>query len=428
MKKRKKQKRKLKKGALVGILVFLVIVVLILLFVFVFNNDSKTNSGNSNNNNQVMEHYSEFVKTNKETSLYDEDGDEVGKIGKDVELTLKDIDVSNDTIYFPISDLDGYYIKYDDVSKLEVLSEVSDRYLNYIPFNLNVKTGDVTSFYDENDNLIYEFNESFDLPIIIKDDDKYGVEFNNRLMYVNSEGTSTYDNHNTDETNASGVGVLNYHAFYDDDNPDEAAACTTAICHSKSQFKEQLDFLKENNILTLKMDELDMYIDGKLQLPKSVVITIDDGQKTRLAVDMLTEYEMYATIFMVTSRYDVSEYYVTDYIELHSHTDDLHDGGYCPGGQGSAIKCLEEDVIQADLQKSREALNGADVFCFPFYEYNDYAIEMVKEAGFKMAFIGESGSSDNLVHVGDDKFTLRRFVIVTYTTINDLENYFGQIY
>ena len=53
---------------------------------------------------------------------------------------------------------------------------------------------------------------------------------------------------------------------------------------------------------------------------------------------------------------------------------------------------------------------------------------MVKEGGFKMAFICESGSSDNLVHVGDDKFTLRRFVIVTYTTINDLENYFGQIY
>ena len=427
MKKNKKVKRKLKKGVIVGLIAFLVLFIMVLLFVFVFNDRSKENNNNTNDSEEVLSHYNEFVKTNKEAILYDENGEEKGKIGNGVELTLGDIDIDNDTVYFPISEIEGYYIRYDDVDKIDLLSEVSDRYLNYIPFNLNVKTGDVTSFYDEDDNLIYQLNESFDLPIIIKDDDRYGVVFNDRLLFVKSEGSTTYENHNTDKTNASGVGVLNYHAFYDDDNPSEAADCTTAICHSKSQFKEQLDFLKNNNILTLKMDELDMYIDGKLQLPKSVVITIDDGQKTKLAVDMLTEYEMYATIFLVTSRYNVDDYYVTDFIELHSHTNDLHDGGYCPGGQGSGLKCLDEDTILDDLKQSRDALDGADVFCFPFYEYNDYAIEMVKKAGFKMAFIGESTSSDNLVHVGDNKYTLRRFVIVTYTTMNDLENYFGQI-
>ena len=421
-----KKKRRLKKRVWVGILILILLVITLAIFIILsFNN--KDESSSNNDNNQVLEHYNEFVKTNQETSLYDEDGNEVGKIGMDVELTLKDIEVSNDTIYFPISDLDGYYIKYDDVIKIDSLNEISDRYLNYIPFNLNVKTGSVTSFYDENDNLIYQFNESFDLPIIIKDDDRYGVEFNNRLLYVKSDDTTTYENHNTDKTNASGVGVLNYHAFYDENNEDEKADCTTSICHSKSQFKEQLDFLKESNILTLKMNELEMYIDGKLQLPKSVVITIDDGPKTEIAVDMLTEYKMYATIFLVTSWFNEDDYYKTEYIEFHSHTHNMHDGGKCPGGQGGAIKCLDEELIQEDLRQSREDLDGSTVFCFPFYEYNDYAIEMLKEAGFTMAFIGESSYSDNLVHVGDDKFKLRRFVIVTYTTINDLENYFGQI-
>ncbi len=420
------KKRRLKKGIWVGILILILFVITLAIFIILSFNNKDESSSNSDNN-QVLEHYNEFVKANKEISLYDEEGNERGKIGKDVELTLKDIEVSNDTIYFPISEKDGYYVKYDDVIKIDGLSEVSDRYLNYIPFNLNVKTGNVTSFYDENDNLIYQFNESFDLPIIIKDDDRYGVEFNNRLLYVKSDDTTTYENHNTDKTNASGVGVLNYHAFYDENNEDEKADCTTAICHSKSQFKEQLDFLKENNILTLKMNELEMYIDGKLQLPKSVVITIDDGPKTEIAVDMLTEYKMYATIFLVTSWFNEDDYYKTEYIEFHSHTHDMHDGGKCPGGQGGAIKCLDEELIQEDLRQSREDLDGSTVFCFPFYEYNDYAIEMLKEAGFTMAFIGESNYSDNLVHVGDDKFKLRRFVIVTYTTINDLENYFGQI-
>ena len=53
---------------------------------------------------------------------------------------------------------------------------------------------------------------------------------------------------------------------------------------------------------------------------------------------------------------------------------------------------------------------------------------MLKKAGFTMAFIGESRRSDNLVHVGSDKFRLRRFVIVDYTTLSDFDNYFGQIH
>ena len=180
-------------------------------------------------------------------------------------------------------------------------------------------------------------------------------------------------------------------------------------------------------MLTLKMNEVEMYIDGKVQLPKSVLITIDDGPKTKIAVDMLTEYKMYATIFLVTSWFNEDDYYKTDYIELHSHTHNMHDGGHCPGGQGGGIKCLPEEEIQKDLKQSREDLNGSTVFCYPFYEYNDYSIKMLKQAGFTMAFIGESAKSDNLVHVGSDKFKLRRFVIVTYTTLSDLTKYFDQI-
>ena len=136
---------------------------------------------------------------------------------------------------------------------------------------------------------------------------------------------------------------------------------------------------------------------------------------------------MYATIFLITSWFDVNEYTQSEYVELHSHTHDMHDGGKCPGGQGGAIKCLPKEEILADLKASRDALNGSTVFCYPFYEYNDYAINLVKEAGFTMAFIGESNFSDNLVHVGSDKFKLRRFVIVTYTTMDDLDKYFNQI-
>ena len=416
------------------IIILLVVIVLSLLLFLLFIKDNKKEE--NNNKIQVLEniksHYNQYVVTNKEAKIYKLENnkyEEVGCISKDIELELLDINIDENTKYFQINMEElKYYIYYEDVDVINNITAVSNRYKNYIVFNKSIITNDITNFYDEENNLVYKINNTYTLPVIIMEDGKYGVEFNNRLLYVKSEDVvEVIESNNTDLNNSSGVGVLNYHAFYDENNAEEKANCTTEICHSKEQFKTHLDYFKENNILTITTNELEMYIDGKLQLPKSVLITIDDGPKTEVAIDLLEEYKMYATIFLITSWFDVNEYTQSEYVELHSHTHDMHDGGKCPGGQGGAIKCLPEEEILADLKASRDALNGSTVFCYPFYEYNDYAINLVKEAGFTMAFIGESNFSDNLVHVGSDKFKLRRFVIVTYTTMDDLDKYFNQI-
>lgn len=416
---RKRRKKSNKLISLLGIGVILIIV-MVGVYYLIFERDSLTTSINYN------DYFSEFVITNKESKLYVKDNDiynEVGVIGNNIELSLVS---SSDDGYFNIKDLDSkYYIYYEDINKIDELSDIDDRYKEYIVFNNNIVTKDKTIFYDEEDNMVYSLNEGYSLPIIIKDSDRYGVEFNNRLLYIKSSNGEVIDSVNTDKHNASGVGVFNYHAFYDENDPNDK--CPTVICHSKTQFKEQLDYLKENNILTLKMKELEMYIDGKINLPKSVLLTIDDGGRDKIAVDMLTEYEMYATIFLVTSWYDPSTYYKTDYIEFHSHTDNMHNTGVCPGGQGGGIKCLSEDTILSDLTSSREKLGGSTYIAYPFYEYNDYSIRLLKEAGFTMAFAGDTSYGDDLVHTNSDKFRLRRFVIVTYTTINSIDKYLGQI-
>ena len=375
---------------------------------------------------EISSHYNVYVKTNKESLLYNDKEEVVGNVPVDTELLLKKMSIDKNTKYFEIVNFEGYYIKYEDVEKINNLTSFDKRYKNYIIFNENIITDDKTIFYDENNVKVYEFHTSFNLPIIIKDTDKYGVEFNDRLLYIKSDNVKEIKYfHNTDVNNATGVAVLNYHAFYDENNYDESRNCVTSICHSKSQFKTHLNYIKENNILTLKMNEIEMYIDGKIQLPKSVLITIDVGPKTNHAVDMLTEYEMYATIFLITDWFDEKNYYKTNFIELHSHSHNLHDGGKCPGGQGGAIKCLDREVLLADLRMSREELNGTSVFCYPFYEYNDYSINVLKEAGFTMAFAGYYGNG--LVKVGADKFRLPRYVITTGTTISGLDYYFRQI-
>ena len=358
-----------------------------------------------------MNHYNGFVITNKDCDIYIKENDDyikMGKIYKDTIVKLKKNLNKND--YLEIENMDdNYYIEYDNVRKVSKDIDNNDRYKNYIVFNENV-VADKINLYKE-DRIVYSLNKKMSLPIYIKDEDKYYVEYNNQLFYVKKEEVSTIKNDNTSEKNITNIGVLNYHSFYDDNLKNEREKCNTVICSSTTQFKEHLDYIKENNFFTPTMDELEKYIDGKLQLPKSVVITIDDGWKAELGIKMLNEYKLNATLFLITGYYNPDDYR-SDYIEIHSHTDLLHDGGKCSGGQGSGLKCLSEDIILNDFKTSRKKLNDSTVLCYPFYEYNDYTIGLAKKAGFTMAFTGESNYSDNLVKVGSDKFKLPRFVVV----------------
>ena len=378
----------------------------------------------------INNHYSKFVITNKETSLYDDKGNKIGKISKDINLELDDITIDETTKYFKIKNIDNHYIKYSDVSKGEEITK-SDRYKKYIPYNKNVLTENKVTFYNQDKSFMYELNTKIDLPLIVKDKDYYGVEYDNQLLYVKKDDVKLRDNHNTDKRNTNGAAVLNYHFFYDENVRDEVGACQEVICASKKQFRSHLEYFKNINILPITMNELEMYMDGKIQLPKSVLITIDDGGRTKAGIDLLTEYKMMGTIFLITSWYNPKDYYKTDYIELHSHSHNLHNGGKCPGGQGGEIKCLDKSIVLDDLKKSREALGGSTAFCYPFYEYNDYSTNILKEAGFTMAFIGEVRASYGpykLAEVGGDKMHIPRFVVVTYTSMADFNQYFGEIH
>lgn len=425
----RKVRRRLKiKNITITLLVLLVIFFGIGYLLYMQNNN--TQKAKADSLAKIQSKYNEFVITNKEANIYIKNDDEyikAGKIGKNVELSLDNQTITEKTKYFKIKDLsEEYYISYDDVEVITKLSDISDRYKEYIPFNENIVTNEKTNFYDEENNLIYSFNQSFDLPIIIKDNNKYGIAFNNRLLYVSKEDVKeTKEHHNTDLTNTKHIGTLNYHFFWDDETEDPSK-CNQVICHSKSQFKSHLDLIKEMNLLTITMKEAEMYIDGKVRLPKSILITIDDGWRIELGIKMLNDYKMHGTVFLITGAYDPKNYMEgNEYVEFHSHTDNMHDGGKCPGGQGGGIKCLPHDTILNDLKASSEKLGGSTVLCYPFYEYNEYAIQIVKEAGYTMAFAGESSYADNHFKVGSDKYRLPRFVIVTYTTLNDLRNYFN---
>lgn len=412
-----------------NVLIFIgLIVMLVSISIIILVNNKDDNKLNIVPKDEVVDYssyYSEVVKTNKDAEIYtfsDNEYQNVGIVYKDTLLNLDSlIDKNNE--YFKIKDMDSeYYIKYSDVTKSDSYYDISNRYKNYIVFNKNIITDEEVTFYLE-DTPLYKINKSYNLPIIIEDTDKYYVEYNNMLLSVLKEDVSeVVTSNNTNKVNTKGVPVLNYHFVY---IPEEEN-CDQEICHPEKQFRQHMAYIKDNGYFTPTMEELELYMDGKLQLPESVVITLDDGRNINLAIKFIEEYELNATAFIVTSRFDVdTDFTKSDYVELQSHSHELHDVGTCPPGhgQGGGLTCLSDEVILEDFRLSREELNGAKAFCYPFYEYNSHSIELLKKAGFTMAFAGEHAGNKTKATVGGDKYRIPRWVIVTYTTMDTFISY-----
>lgn len=210
------------------------------------------------------------------------------------------------------------------------------------------------------------------------------------------------------------IPVLNYHFFYDGSIGE---ACNESICLDVKDFREQLDYLKNNGYRALSMQEFTDWMYEKRELPeKSVLITIDDGamgtgkHNGNKLIPILEEYQMHATLFLISGWWS-RENYRSDYLDVQSHTFDMHNYGDCGDGQ---VICESKENVFNDLKKSLEIVDNDNSFCFPFYHYDNKSIEAVKEAGFKLAFIGGSRKATK----NDDKYKIPRYPIHKTTSMD----------
>jgi len=370
---------------------------------------------------EIQNNYGSTVVTINDAKLYILDGEykEVGVIAKDVTINLVEQDLTHETEYFQIIGLDQeYYISYKDVTLAEEQTK-NNRYQNYILFNKQIVTNNATNFYLDG-KKIYTINKSFTFPIYIIDGDKYYVEYDNQLMYVLKEDIKEIvDKNNSNDAKAKEIATILYHFVY---NPDKGETCVESICHTTHQVQSHIDYLKQNNYFTPTMKEFEMWIDGKLNLPKkSIMITLDDGAFAYNASEIFTKNEINASLFVVAAWFD-PKVFETEYFEVHSHGTDLHNAYVCPGqgNLGGGILCLPKETLLNDLKYSREVTNMTTVFAYPFYDYNNYSIEVLKEAGFTMAFAGYYEAGIPNMVIGGDKFRIPRFTFSSTTTTDYL--------
>lgn len=398
--------------------IFLIVILGISFLVYKNIQEKRIESENKKIVEDIKNNYNKYVVTTKKTYLYDKNNKKIGKVGKSVKIELKDKKINDvDDKYFEIKELDGNYIYYKDIKPIESLDEKDNYYKNYLVFNQNVIANKIT-FYDNNFNLLYQIKGDFNLPIYIKENDYYGVEFNNQLLYVKKDEIEVVDSNNTDLENAKDVPIILYHFFHDHNRYENM---TTVISMRIDKFEEQMKFLSDNDFLTLKMKDLEDYIDGKIQIREnSVVITIDDANESvfSLAQPVIEKYNINATVFAITSWNENYIDLATDNIEIHSHTHNMHITGKCNGGQGGLFKCVDYNTGLEDLKKSSSLLNNTTYLAYPFGEYTDLSIKLLKDAGYTMALTTNYGKAK----VGDNKLLLPRIYMYNEYSLNTFKN------
>lgn len=116
--------------------------------------------------------------------------------------------------------------------------------------------------------------------------------------------------------NKKRVIILMYHGFFDESNQEGIEQYGNRWCGIK-KFKKQIQYLRRNyNIIRLEQ-LIDHYTKDEKNPNKAVVITMDDGYKSNysLAYPLLKQYQIPATIFIVTEFVQNQEYLWGDRLE-----------------------------------------------------------------------------------------------------------------
>ncbi len=399
------KKRKLKTSAII----FLIVILLIGILFIVLNSKKLKNKKTEAKDitSDIEKHYGEYVKAGVDIDIYDKDEKTIGKISN-VILKLKEEKIDNKTKYFYAENIESY-VSYKDVEKTEPLEEYKT---NYIPFNEEITLNPKTKI-NIDESTYYQFDKEINMRPVKKDEDKYYFIYDNRLAYI-TENDIKEKKEIAEYTYTDAIAVVNYH-YVISLEAGERKDCQQSICLTDTQYDEQMKYLKDNGYYTATMDDLDLWIDKKINLPeKTVVITIDDGWFVARNIQILEKYGLHATLFLIGNLASPDDY-KSNNLEIHSHTWNMHNLGECPIKRGGAILCKDKNYILEDLKKSSESLNNSQYFAYPFYEYNEHAIEALKEAGFKMAFAG----GNRKVTQGINKYTVPRYGITNTGTMNE---------
>ena len=208
-----------------------------------------------------------------------------------------------------------------------------------------------------------------------------------------------------------GIPVLYYHSI----EPSES----NELILAPERLREQLQYIKDAGYTTLTMREVYDHLVNNAPIPeKSILITFDDGYMDNYtyAYPLLKEFNMKATIFLMTVGVDEGFYISSDQMkEMSDYGIDIecHTINHVRLGELSYEEQLKEITESRDFI---EKVTGKDVIsiAYPYGNYNDDTLRAVQDAGYSLAF----GISNGKANRTDNIFALNRIYVNSLETMD----------
>lgn len=199
-----------------------------------------------------------------------------------------------------------------------------------------------------------------------------------------------------DISSAGQVNCFIYHRFGESRYPSTNIAAEI--------FVEQLDYLRAHDIEVISSEDLVARIMNGEPLPDhAAALTVDDAFTSfyEVGLPIVKEYGYPLTLFVNTDAVGSNGYMSWEQLKEaqdagvaignHSATHD-----YLIEKQGTETLEQWRDRVEADIQRAQDAFKhhlgiAPVLIAYPFGEYSDELVSVVKELGFKAAYAQQSG-------------------------------------
>lgn len=214
-----------------------------------------------------------------------------------------------------------------------------------------------------------------------------------------------------------GIPVLMYHSI---DNNE------VFFTVKPEEFKRQMDYLKNNGYRVIKFSDLVNVLEFEREIPKkTVVLTFDDGYGDNCinAFPILKKYNFPATIFLITGLIgdkinnaqnitlkalnweQIKEMHNSGLIDFEPHTVN-HE------------KITEKEIIDSKKEIEEKLNKKCYFFAYPKGKYDNNAMKILKENGFKAARTVKKGK----VKKGDNLFKLKTISVNSTTSFRQFKS------
>lgn len=261
----------------------------------------------------------------------------------------------------------------------------------------------------------------------------------NKFISASSIDSSINIAHPKPKKFSKGVPVLIYHAISSNERRGNYGFISLSL------FKQQLDYLKQENYSTISLDDLYNYMTSGIDIPeKSVILTFDDTNESdyTLVFRELKDRGFKGAFFTIGSKANTLKWrnrlreMHSEGMEIVSHTMNHKYSGGGPITNGIRVEVDDTKTIIYELSKSKrilEEITGSEVryLAWPGDSYTDAMVRLAQETGYKGLFMAKTDYTTNVMQhpksksgfnkIGDDVLHIRRITINGANSLDDFK-------